>query len=193
MMLGKMFDYGFNARERRSWVARQAAAVPAGSRVLDAGAGRGQYRAFFDHCEYKAQDFAQEPGTVGHYTQLDYECDITDIPVETGYFDVVLCTEVLEHVPEPIEALRELARVLRPGGMLLCTAPQNAHLHQEPFIFYGGYTRYWYEYFCPRFGLTVQDLQRNRGFFSFFGQEALRFSALLDPRRTLRTEPGGPY
>jgi SAM-dependent methyltransferase len=182
--------WAFNTERRREWVAAQAAALPAGARVLDVGAGVGQYRPLFAHCDYKAHDFGQEPDTKGQYTPLDYESDITAIPVTDGTFDAVLCTEVLEHVPDPAAAVREMARVVRPGGRLLLSAPLGSHLHQEPYHFYGGYTPHWYQRFLTAAGCHVQSIEPNQGFFSFFGQEALRFSEYLRPRNT-RAMPVG--
>lgn len=176
--------WAFNTERRREWVARLAASLPAGSRVLDVGAGIGQYRHFFAHCEYRAHDFGLEPATAGQYTRLDYRSDITAIPVPDGSFDAVLCTEVLEHVPEPILAIREMARILRTDGHLLITAPLGSHLHQEPYHFYGGYTPHWYERFLPAAGCDVRSIESNCGFFSFFGQEAQRFSEYLRPSHT---------
>src|SRR4051812_8914731 len=120
--------WAFNIERRREWVAAQAASTPAGARVLDVGAGIGQYRSLFAHCEYHAHDFAMERDTRGRYTPLDYESDITAIPVPDASYDVVLCTEVLEHVPDPVAAIREMSRVLRPGGRLLLSAPLGSHL-----------------------------------------------------------------
>ena len=176
--------YAFNRHNRDEWVARQAALIPKGSRVLDVGAGIGRYRSFFAHCDYKAQDFAQELGTIGKYTPLDIVSDITAIPVPDESFDVILCTEVLEHVPEPIRAIREFSRILGPGKKLLLSAPLGSFLHQEPYHFYGGYTPHWYRKILTEAGFTVQSIESNGGFFSFFGQEAVRFSSLIDPRRT---------
>src|SRR5262245_38292614 len=122
----------FNQLNRDRWVAAQAALMSPGLRVLDVGAGTGRYRSLFSHCDYWAHDFGQEPSTIGKYTALDYESDITSLPVQDGSFDVVLCSEVLEHVPEPIQAVKELARILKPDGKLLLTAPLGAFLHQEP-------------------------------------------------------------
>lgn len=178
--------FDFNQYERDRWVAGQAALVPAGSRVLDAGAGAGPYRHLFAHCEYAAHDFGREAGTIGRYAPLEYESDITAIPVAAQSFDVVLCTEVLEHVPDPVAAVKEMARVLRSGGRLILTAPLGSFLHQEPFHFYGGYTPHWYRKHLVEAGFEIEALERNRGFFSWFGQEAARFSALIDPRRTPR-------
>lgn len=178
--------WSFNSERRREWVAQQAAATPAGARVLDVGAGVGQYRQLFAHCDYRAHDFGLEPATAGQYTRLDYQSDITAIPVPDATFDVVLCTEVLEHVPEPIPALNEMVRILRPGGLLLISAPLGSHLHQEPYHFYGGYTPHWYFRFLTAAGCEVRSIESNSGFFSFFGQEAQRFSEYLRPRRTRR-------
>jgi SAM-dependent methyltransferase len=175
--------YGFNQYQRDCWVADHARRVPRGSRVLDVGSGAAPYRHLFAHCDYATHDFGQEPGTIGKYARLDYESDITAIPVPDSFFDVVLCTEVLEHVPQPIAAVGEIARILRPGGQLLLTAPLGSFLHQEPFHYYGGYTPYWYRKFLPEAALDVEAIERNQGFFSFFAQEGQRFHALIDPRR----------
>jgi SAM-dependent methyltransferase len=164
-------------------VASQAAGVPEGFRVLDVGAGRGPYRPLFNHCQYFTQDFGQELSTQGAYTKIDYASDITAIPVPDQSFDAILCTEVLEHIPNPFPALREMARILRPGGRIILTAPLGSLLHQEPYHFYGGYTPHWYGKFLPEFGFEIETIEQNQGFFSFFGQEALRFSANIDPRR----------
>ncbi len=83
---------------------------------------------------------------------MDYVSDITDIPVHDESFDVIICTEVLEHVPEPIKTVQEFSRIIRPGGQLFITAPLGCGLHQVPYIFYGGYTPYWYEKFLPEYG-----------------------------------------
>jgi ubiquinone/menaquinone biosynthesis C-methylase UbiE len=178
--------WNFNVANRDAWVALQAKAIPPGWRVLDVGAGAGRYRNLFSHCQYKAHDFGQEPGTIGVYTTLDYESDIVDIPVPDGSFDAILCTEVLEHVPEPIRAVNEMGRIIRPGGKLILTAPLASLLHQEPFHFYSGYSPHWYRKFLPEAGFVVSAIEPNQGFFSWYGQETVRLHAYLNPKQTLR-------
>lgn len=178
--------YRYNQYNRDHWVGLQAARIPVGARVLDVGAGVGPYRPLFAHCDYHTYDFGREPGTVGKYTVTDYQSDITAILVPDGSFDVILCTEVLEHVPEPVRALQEFGRILRKGGWLLLSAPLGSLLHQEPYHFSGGYTPHWYRRFLPKAGFEIESLEANRGFFSLFGQEAVRFSAYVDPRRTFK-------
>lgn len=184
--------YGFNMYNRREFVRQYASRLPAGSRILDVGAGVGQYRPLFAHCEYKAQDFGRTPETIGKYTPLDFESDILAIPTPDASFDAVLCTEVLEHVPEPILALREMARILRPGGVMILTAPLGCILHQEPFIYYGGYTTYWYERFLPEAGCDVLSIESNEGFYSLYSDLTQWFSSLLHPREW-RKQPLGRW
>jgi len=180
----------FNQVLRDRWVRGRAASVAAGSRVLDVGAGSAPYREFFSHCRYFTHDFVQlDPGQLLHgaYTKVDYVSDAASIPVDSGSFDAVLCTEVLEHVPEPIKVIREISRVLRPGGKLILTAPLGSGIHQEPFHFYGGYTTYWYERFLAEAGFEAIRVEPNAGSFRAFSQEALRF--VLTSRPTALAAP----
>lgn len=176
----------FSSHMRITWMKQQAAAVPAGARVLDAGAGEGQYRPLFAHTRYASQDFAQYTGSsdvaapeTWTYNKLDYVCDITAIPVPDGSFDAVICTEVLEHVPEPLAALRELARVTAPGGRLLLTAPLGSGMHQEPYHFYGGYSRHFWERVLPQLGFEIDELVPLRGLLSHAAQEVHRASRYM--------------
>ncbi len=170
-----------NSYNRHQWMRKMAREVPPGSDVLDAGAGEGPYRTLFSHCNYKTQDFCETPSSEGKYTRMDYVCDITEIPVADESFDVVICSEVLEHTLEPIKVIAELSRVLRPGGKLLVTAPLGCGLHQVPHIFYGGYTPFWYEHFLPIYGFEDLTILPNGGFFEHYSQESRRFVKYLFP------------
>ncbi len=174
----------FNQVDRDRWVRQQAQRLRPGSRVLDVGAGSSPYRDAFAHCEYHSQDFTQlQPDQLRHggYGAIDYVCDATAIPVADASFDAVLCTEMLEHVPEPIRVVRELARILKPGGSLILTAPLGSGIHQEPFHFYGGYTPYWYQRFLPEAGFDRIQIEPNAGSLRFFGQESIRFAYSTRP------------
>ena len=96
------------AYARDQWVKAQAASLPPGSKILDAGAGASKYRPFFAHCEYKTQDFCLYQGPLVKYLQpIDYVCEITAIPLPDQSLDAILCTEVLEHVIDPMAVLSE--------------------------------------------------------------------------------------
>lgn len=175
--------HNFNKLERNKWVQEKAQMIPAGSLVLDVGAGSCPYQKFFSHCVYRTHDFAKNTKNVNYCSKLDYISDITSIPVASNSFDVVLCTEVLEHVPYPIEALQEMARILKPGGKLLLTAPLSSGLHQMPYHFYGGYTPEWYKYFCQKFGLEIIEIKENGAFFKMLAQESARVAWTFDKHK----------
>lgn len=177
----------FSAYWRDEWVAGRAASVPAGAKVLDAGAGQCRYKPLFAHTHYHAQDFAQYEGTsegplqeTWNYAPLDYVCDITRIPVDEGMFDAVICTEVLEHVPDPISALRELCRVTREGGRLFVSAPLGSGIHQEPYHFFGGFSPYFYEKYLAEFGCEVVEIKPLGGLLRHVAQEVHRAARTME-------------
>lgn len=184
--------HDFNQRNRDRWVQQKAISIPSGSRVLDVGAGTCPYRPLFAHCEYRSQDFkkyqGEKLGGTNEYGQIDYESDISDIPVPDRSFDVILCTEVLEHISFPFEAVREMVRILKPGGRLLLTAPLGSGLHQLPYHFYGGFTPEWYKYAADLHRLTIVEITPNGGFFKLLAQECTRVGSLFDKHKHLHGE-----
>ena len=50
--------------------------------------------------------------------------DITGLPFPDNFFDMVICSEVLEHIPDQHSAIKEMIRVLRPGGDLIVSVPR---------------------------------------------------------------------
>ena len=64
------------------------------------------------------------------------------MPFQDCRFDTVLNIQVLEHVFEPIRMVREMARVLRPGGCCILLIPQTGTIHSVPNI-YSNFTRFW--------------------------------------------------
>ncbi|MEE9405589.1 MAG: methyltransferase domain-containing protein [Algisphaera sp.] len=172
-----------NAADREAWVHAALAQIPNGATLLDAGAGEGRYRKACAHLNYVAQDFNQYDGSgngdglqTGSWesTPLDIVSDITAIPRPDASFDAILCSEVLEHVPEPIAALRELARLLKPGGTLVLTAPFASFTHFAPYFFQSGLSRYFYEHWFAKLGLTLQRLDHNGNWFEYLAQELRR-------------------
>lgn len=148
-------------KARMAWVEQQAALVPKNAKVLDIGAGQTPYRQAFAHTQYVTQDLAQTPDF--EYGKIDIISDIANIPLPDASQDYILCTEVFEHIPEPIKALKEISRLLKPGGRLIFSAPLASGQHQAPYHFYGGYTRYWYQKFFTESDLALLSLVPNGG------------------------------
>ncbi len=55
----------------------------------------------------------------------DVKADICNLPFENDAYDVILCNHVLEHIPDDTKAMRELYRILKPGGMAVLQIPQD--------------------------------------------------------------------
>ena len=174
-----------NDRDRERWVRERLAEVPAGWRIIDIGAGELRFKAACAHLRYVAQDFGQYDGRgdgrgshMGTWDQsgLDIVSDLCAIPEPDASFDAALCTEVFEHVPDPLCALREMSRLIRPGGRVILTAPFISYTHFSPYHFSTGFSRYWYEHWLPRMGFRIVSLEPagDDGFFEFLGQELLR-------------------
>ena len=117
-----------------AFVARAAGSLRPGTRVLDAGSGNAPYRELFRDCRYFTADRESTPHAGN--TQVDVLASLENLPLADASFDLVLCTQVLEHVPEPLTVLREFHRLLIPGGQLWLTAPLVWELHEEPFDFF---------------------------------------------------------
>jgi SAM-dependent methyltransferase len=184
--------FAFNLVFRDRWVAAQAATLPAGARVLDIGAGSCPYRSLFAHCDYRTQDFSglqDDQLRHGGYGRIDYVCDAADIPAPEASFDALLCTEVLEHLVDPVRVVKEFARLLRPGGRLMLTAPLGSGIHQEPHHYFGGFTPWWYRKFLTEAGFDDIRIEANAGSFRFFSQEAIRFQRSTMPFRCLPVLP----
>ena len=110
--------------------------------------------------------------------QVDIVSDIGEIPVEGASFDAVMCIEVLEHVPNPVTALGELSRILRPGGTLVLTAPFAALTHFSPFFYSTGFSRNYYSHWLPKFGMEVVEAVPNGNYFEWLAQEVRRLPEL---------------
>jgi SAM-dependent methyltransferase len=65
-------------------------------------------------------------------TQPDLVCDAAAVALRDATVDVVVCSEVLEHLGDPDRALAEITRVLRPGGVLILSTPFLYRLHGDP-------------------------------------------------------------
>ena len=139
-----------------------AASVPPGSLVLDAGAGEAPYAGFFASHRYETADFAQVDKP---YSQdLTYVCDLAALPVADERFDLIIMTQVLEHLPEPVSVLTEMRRVLKPGAELWFSAPLFYEEHEVPYDFYR-YTQFAHQRQCDAAGLEIVSIDWLEGYF----------------------------
>lgn len=177
-----------NQNERDDFVIRQLSNLPSNKLLLDAGCGSQRYRQYCSHLQYKTQDFGQYTtdqkkmiGTEGvggregyQYGQLDYIGDIWNIQEKDENFDAILCTEVLEHIPYPIETIKEFSRLLKKNGILILTAPSNCLRHMDPYFFYTGFSDRWYEKFLNDYNLEIISIEPVGDYYSWLSVEMAR-------------------
>lgn len=154
--------------------ARHVSVLPAGIRVLDLGGTKILKRGQFDIGRY---GFRVVYANLSPAKCPDVQADAVRIPFRAGAFDLVICTELLEHVPEPRAVLAETHRVLKVGGCLLVCAPFLYQIHGDPQD-YGRYTdTYWREELV-RAGFGVQTIEK----------QGLYWSVLVDLVRAYLAE-----
>ncbi len=111
-----------------------------GARVLDIGCGSGRHAAAVYHrwqafvvaADRNPDHLAEAGQKLAWHNTHGFHChgtwhlagaDITRLPFAAGSFDLVICSEVLEHVPDHMQAVAEISRVTRPGGQLVISVP----------------------------------------------------------------------
>ncbi len=178
-----MLTKNLNEENRQAWLKKTLSALPQGARILDAGAGEQRNRPLCSHLTYVSQDFCQYKGTgngkglqTGQWDtrRIDIVSDITAVPESDSAFDAILCSEVLEHCPDATKALDEFARLLKPGGKLILTAPFASLVHFAPYYYYSGFSRYWYEHHLTQRGFIIEELVSNGDWFAYCRQELMR-------------------
>jgi SAM-dependent methyltransferase len=99
-------------------------------RILDYGSGGSPYRSLFGDCIYHRADLIG-----GENLDFSYGTDAL-LPPDASNYDCVLSTQVLEHVEDPDEYLRECHRILRPGGRLILTTHGLFEDHGCPYDYW---------------------------------------------------------
>jgi len=158
---------------------RSAAREHVRGRLLDAGAGRMAYRAMLEEVadSYEGLDIADPTGRLDHVADLQ----ATGLPDNT--YDSVFCTQVLQHLPEPEKAIREMARVLKPGGKAVISVPHLVWMHNEPHD-YWRFTKYGMAHLLEKAGLRIVSAEPVGGLICFLAYAPSTIGlALLWPLR----------
>ena len=183
----KIFLKDPNDECRQDWIQKTLKEIPNGYTLLDAGAGEQRHKVHCSHLKYISQDVCEYEGKGdGHglhtgiwdTSKIDIVSDILSIPLNNESVDVILCSEVLEHVPDPAKVIIEFQRLLKPGGKLIITAPFSSMVHFAPYHYSTGFSKYWYEFHLANQGFSIIELIPNGDWFSYSKQELNRLGSM---------------
>ena len=153
---GTLFHPGFWSRTRIDKAIAKAASMAHGT-LLDVGCGTKPFEKLFrPHVQkYLGLEYSPDSGYRGN--RADFCGDAGYLPLADASVDTILCTEVMEHLPDPERAVAEFARVLRPGGTVITTAPFFYPIHDAYDFF--RYTPDGLKTMMERHGLTVETVK----------------------------------
>jgi SAM-dependent methyltransferase len=152
-------------------VGKFAASLPRGARLLDAGAGEGNYKHYFSAQRYCGLDLGIGDSQ-WNYAALDVVGDLSGMPFRDGTFEACLNVVTLEHVKEPARVVREIARTLAPGGRFLLIVPFEWEEHQQPHDYFR-FTRYSLSYMLDSAGFDDVSIAPVGGFFRMLSRRML--------------------
>lgn len=161
-----------------------AADLRPGSLVLDAGAGNCKHKNFFPQARYLA--FDMKPIKKRAYGNVDLAANLYHMPFRNGSIPAAINVDVIEHLNEPLAALKEFCRVLEPGGKLFLVAPQGWQEHGMPNDYFR-FTSSGIRYLSEKAGLEPVSIAPMGGFFWYLGHRVSLSYRYLFPnkRRTL--------
>lgn len=142
--------------------------------LLDLGCGLKPFKKIY--AKYSITSLGIDVATSPHIkSEVDVIYDGKNIPFENNRFDYVLCTEVMEHVPEPAEFLKEIHRIMKKEGILIMTTPFLVPLHEEPYDYYR-YTKHGIRHLLTNAGFRMEHIE------SFSGYVGVLIAFLVQPQ-----------
>lgn len=138
-------------------------------KMMDFGCGSKPYQSVFGHLtEYIGVDYDGEGHSHAHES-IDVFYDGKTIPFQDQTFDSVLCSEVFEHLFELEAILKEVNRVMKPGGKMLVTCPFAWNLHESP-VDYARYTPFALEQIFAKAGFKIISQQKKGNYYQTLHQ-----------------------
>jgi len=162
--------------------ALRAAAPLARGRMIDVGCGHRPYDAIFapfvsEHVGVEHEAVFAATAAADHTRGPDVVYDGRTLPFADASFDTALCVQVLEHTPHPALLLGEIARVLRPAGILLLQAPFSFRLHEEPHDYFR-YSPHGLRVLVTEAGFDIERITPLGTFWSLMGHKTCSYLAL---------------
>ena len=123
-------------------------------KILDIGCGKKPFLNMFDKQDnYLGIDFSKN-------SSADIIQDLNSkLPFDNEYFDFIIISETIEHLPDPLKVLNEATRVLKEKGIIFISSPFCLNIHGRPYDYYR-YTEYFYkDYLTSKLPLICKTLK----------------------------------
>lgn len=130
-----------------------------GVRCLDVGCGNRPYEYLFQAGHYVGVD-VESSGRPLDMKQPDYFYDGVKLPLKDDSFDMVMSTQVIEHVPNPLDFLKEIARTCKPGGTVIISLPFVYQEHEVPYDYFR-FTQFGIEELLKNAGLKIESIKKD--------------------------------
>lgn len=136
--------------------------------TVDVGCGRAKYKNLikkYANTYITVDNASSDVQFENPETKPDVISDVLSMPFKENTFDTVICTEVLEHVEDPLALMREISRILKKDGNAIVSSGWIAAYHQEP-------KDYWrfspdtYQLLCDKSNLELVELHKQGGLFT---------------------------
>jgi len=145
------------------WIQDQVQSIYSpGMAVIDIGAGTRRYGYLFSPDDYKSYDF-----TNGYSEAHDFCCPILELPerATAGGYDLALCTQVIEHMRYPDQAIYCASQLLKRNGIFMLSAPLTSGEHGVPYHYYAGFSQRWYSEVLQDNDFQIISIESNGGYF----------------------------
>ncbi|MCO6498454.1 MAG: class I SAM-dependent methyltransferase [Chitinophagaceae bacterium] len=149
--------------------------------MIDFGCGTRPYEHLFSRItKYTGVDF-EGGGNPYNKAKVDVYYNGSTLPFSDGEYDNVLTTEVIEHVFNPDEIIKELNRVLKPGGLLLLTCPFAWPEHEQPWD-YARYSSFGIKHLLEKNGFKIIRQEKTGNFLLCLTQLTVMYLYMLIPK-----------
>jgi SAM-dependent methyltransferase len=158
--------------------------------LLDIGCGRMPYKStllpFVD--KYVGLDHPETAKLYKGKDKPDIFADATKIPLKNGSCNTVLCLQVIEHLPEPNEAIKEISRLLSKDGYLILSTIQSYPIHDEPYDYFR-YTKYGLRALVENNGLKLIKIIEGGNVFILI-QQSFNIFLMLQIKKLIKSNTG---
>ncbi len=161
-MIEKLYPFYLRRAVRRRLADCMSRFLKSGDTIFDVGCGTKPFSDLLSELGVKYLGLDTDNSFYGMET-IDIVATADVLPLADGVSDAILSSQVIEHLPDPENALHETNRVLKPGGLLFISFPMFYPIHAAPYDFFR-YSDSGFESLCSRTGFEPLEKHEMSGF-----------------------------